>query len=106
MSSPISPKVCCSLPRSRAFPRPDDFARLAEEFATDALRRGVIYSEVAIPPSVWRSSFYCWEVSCPVSLRSSQLAKVFGALATPPYNLCPTVCVWPWLRGFLIAAGA
>ena len=39
---------------SRALSRPEDYARLAEEFATDALRRGVVYGELFISPSVWR----------------------------------------------------
>lgn len=38
---------------SRALSRPEDYARLAEEFATDALRRGVAYGELFISPSVW-----------------------------------------------------
>ena len=39
---------------SRALSRPEDYARLAEEFAADALRRGVIYGELFVSPSVWR----------------------------------------------------
>ncbi|NNM98715.1 MAG: adenosine deaminase [Candidatus Eremiobacteraeota bacterium] len=39
---------------SRALSRPEDYARLAEEFAADALRRGVAYGELFISPSVWR----------------------------------------------------
>ena len=39
---------------SRALSRPEDYERLAEEFAADALRRGVAYGELFISPSVWR----------------------------------------------------
>ena len=39
---------------SRCLAEPEDYARLAEEFAEDALARGVAYGELFISPSVWR----------------------------------------------------
>jgi len=39
---------------SRSLCDPDDYARLAREFAEDALAQGVIYGELFISPSVWQ----------------------------------------------------
>jgi adenosine deaminase len=38
---------------SRALASPDDYARLAREFVTDALAQNVIYGELFVSPSVW-----------------------------------------------------
>jgi len=38
---------------SRSLRDPEDYARLAREFAEDALAQGVMYGELFISPSVW-----------------------------------------------------
>jgi adenosine deaminase len=39
---------------SRSLSDPDDYARLAREFAIDALAQNVIYAELFVSPSVWQ----------------------------------------------------
>lgn len=38
---------------NRALGHPDDYARLAREFAVDALEQNVVYGELFVSPSVW-----------------------------------------------------
>jgi adenosine deaminase len=53
---------------SRALASPDDYARLAREFVTDALAQNVVYGELFISPSVW--GFFHRELDISATIRS------------------------------------
>lgn len=52
----------------RVLLRPDDYARLAREFASDAVGRGVVYGELFVSPSAW--SYFHPELDLRASLRA------------------------------------
>ncbi len=64
---------------SRALASPDDYARLAREFVTDAVRQNVVYGELFVSPSVW--SYFNPDLDVPAAIRSvvEELNAVHGA---------------------------
>jgi adenosine deaminase len=63
----------------RVLGRPDDYARLAREFASDAVAEGVIYGELFVSPSAW--SYFHPDLDVRASLRAiaAELRDVEGA---------------------------
>lgn len=64
---------------SRSLARPDDYARLAREFAADARAQGVVYGELFVSPSVWAYFHPELDLREAVVAISDELARVDGA---------------------------
>ena len=64
---------------SRSLARPDDYARLAREFAADARAQGVVYGELFVSPSVWAFFHPELDVRHAVVAVADELARVEGA---------------------------
>ena len=71
---------------SRALREPDDYARVAREFVTDALAQGVIYGELFISPPVW--TFFHPELDVRATIEAI-VAELRAARPAATFKLLP-----------------